>query len=203
MTYASRDGFWRVNWETGAEKTPEGFLYVMYPGGEAVPVFASPTEDAERIGVLDRAMVNSHPELTQKYIRLLLPNETEGWVRRDSLVFSLTDTRRTDQLFTNLQRFDVSTGLEPNIDALRRRLIDGGSERFVLILRYEGGSMLRWTYVVANGEARPVRYDDLHEGTAAFGFIFAIVGAGAAWVVCFVILKGAGFLLFRATPRVS
>lgn len=75
----------KVVWRDGdGTPVPPDFLYLMYPADEEVELYDAP--GGERVGTLDRAVLNAHHELVDEWISVIDGDATR-WVRRDRLVF--------------------------------------------------------------------------------------------------------------------
>lgn len=74
----------RTLWSPVSGTPPEGFTYLAFPKGDAVPLFDGPDQDV--VGVLDRALGNELPESIEvPWIRVNVADRSL-WVRGSDLV---------------------------------------------------------------------------------------------------------------------
>ncbi|MBX3359204.1 MAG: hypothetical protein KF745_12345 [Phycisphaeraceae bacterium] len=149
---------------------PDGFLFLMYPAHESVPLLDAP--DGSPVATLHRALGNTAAEIAAgEWIRVAA-SDGEQWVRKADPTYT-TPSNAADSLRAyeaaqgkSFWGASVSTCAEPS-----------GAETVTFTRRPDDDHVETFVYTVANGAATPL------EMTRYFGPATAIDGlfrAGAA-----------------------
>jgi hypothetical protein len=144
----------RWQWEAKFDpQVPSEMMYLMFPSSPATATYDK--ANGKTVGVLDRAMTNAHPEISQPWIKLNRETATE-WMRREDLIFDpplqqgAALVEAASKAFA-LRRKDewASIRLATNTTA--------SAVEYTLTIRPDDDHVEDYVYSVSNGIAKPLK----------------------------------------------